>query len=404
MYITIFGGLALAAASACSSGAPVSDVERQSAASTTDAGAAARSVIDTDACRTACSAASSDDRSKVVCYSCKCKEALGALPTPEELRASSADVIKTYRVVERDGRLEEQEIADRATECENPALLPDHRNACLPGSRLGQLRKGRAYFKWIFRKKQWRADWATDGRYDDFGIIGYNPDTGATCFWDDRDGRTAARDGAGDEIADIDLTGAESEKIDAYLAQFYHTDGEGCARCHDADPFLGTNFLLRSIDWDSNTPRRIARGPYARIRAVGEAVAVGNLALTIPADATGDAAQARRCTSCHRLASGDSCENFVLDSLGIRRGDRPYQALVRPAIDDADASGRAYPYNVWMPPRDTETWADHAAWLDSFGGARAYIRGCCEARRAPGAGGCAWSPIPGGSVVGTLGN
>jgi hypothetical protein len=65
--------------------------------------------MSTAACRTACAAAADDEQRRVVCYACKCKEALGALPTPEELRASGAEVIKTFRVAERDGRLVDED-------------------------------------------------------------------------------------------------------------------------------------------------------------------------------------------------------------------------------------------------------------------------------------------------------
>ena len=68
----------------------------------------------------------------------------------------------------------------------NPALLPQVGTnvACLPGSRLGQIEKGGSMFKFICRRKQHRdgaANAVTEPRFDDFGIIGHNPQTGATC-------------------------------------------------------------------------------------------------------------------------------------------------------------------------------------------------------------------------------
>ena len=61
-------------------------------------------------------------------------------------------------------------------------LMPAEQ-ACTPGSRLGQVVTETAIFRFICRR-------AADGAaYDDLGVIGHNPKTGATCFWTARNGR-----------------------------------------------------------------------------------------------------------------------------------------------------------------------------------------------------------------------
>src|SRR5688572_12540213 len=79
-------------------------------------------VVTTDACTAAC-ADTSTRSNAAICYSCRCKDALGDLPTPEELRCSTGDAIKTFRLEEG----AEVEITGDATdsECTNPALLGD---------------------------------------------------------------------------------------------------------------------------------------------------------------------------------------------------------------------------------------------------------------------------------------
>src|SRR5687767_9631748 len=56
-------------------------------------------VVTTDACTAAC-ADTSTRSNAAICYSCRCKDALGDLPTPEELRCSTGDAIKTFRLEE----------------------------------------------------------------------------------------------------------------------------------------------------------------------------------------------------------------------------------------------------------------------------------------------------------------
>src|SRR5262249_32572469 len=148
--------------------------------------------------------------------------------------------------------------------CDNPALLPDveGKAKCLPGSRLGQMEKGGATFKWICRRKKWHADYAKpteDSTYEDFGLIGYNPKNGATCFWDDND-----KGNNGDAVPDIDLTDADSKKVAAFRAVWTNTSGgTGCLRCHDSDPFIRTNYL-KSLKSFSN-PGRAPSSHYALV-------------------------------------------------------------------------------------------------------------------------------------------
>lgn len=327
-------------------------------------------VVATEACTAAC-ADTSTPSNAAVCYSCRCKDALGDLPTPEELRCSTGDAIKTFKL--EDGA--EVEITEDATdgECTNPALLGDVDKsvACLAGSRLGQITKGGSHFKFICRKKAHRAAGGAN-RFDDFGIIGHNPRTGATCFWDDNDGALARGAYDGESIPAIDLTRGETSLVDAYTEVFSDASAAtSCLGCHDNDPFLYTSFLKGT---SFANPRAIRMGRYWRVAMDGTRAATGNEYLTSPA--------ARACTSCHRIGKHNTLTTFSLDSMGIKSSTRPYPASLV-------AGDSTYPLAFWMSDSLPATLD---AWNEQFGTAKALIERCGA---DPSAAGCTWAAIPG---------
>jgi hypothetical protein len=325
-------------------------------------------------CETACNNADSkslNDPAWATCYSCKCKEALGALPTADEIKCSSGAEVKVYRAVPREGGGYDQvEVTDgNAKDCANPALLV---NQCLPGSRLGQFEKGGAIFKVICRRKAFHTgeDLATDRHYEDIGIVGYNPQNGATCFWDDSDVPNGGRDG--DALADLDLTSGDPAKLAAYTSVFYNTDGENCVTCHDNDPFMFSPFV-RSV-W--KTSRRWSKGPYQRVHVDGVRP-VAHKMLTSPA--------VRACTQCHRITDGETCNTWALDSLGEHSRAAPYQTEARTESDET------FPLPFWMPPDLADSLDDYHAQFDR---AKATIKKCCKAGSAASTPGCTWENIP----------
>jgi hypothetical protein len=337
-----------------------------------------------DVCTTACTAANADGasaRDVAVCYSCRCKAALGALPTPEELRCSTGEEIKVYKLQDD----AEVEVTGDATdtECANPASLTAVPTsvACLPGSRLGQIEKGGSMFKFICRRKHHRngsSNAVSEPRFDDFGIIGHNPATGATCFWDDTDGRLAAGgDADGEHIPDIDLTSGDAAKVDRFNSVFYDASAGSCTGCHDNDPFMFSPYL-KSVDWKN--PSRVRKGKYWRVGFDATPHALAQKHLTAP--------DARSCTSCHRIGQGNTCGRFAADSMGTKPSDRPYQAAVRGTAD-----APAFPRGFWMPEGFGHETLD--LWSADFGRAKETIARCCAAGPSGSAEGCTWADLPG---------
>src|SRR5262249_13934003 len=145
-----------------------------------------------------------------------------------------------------------------APTCKNPALLDlmPVEQACTPGSRLGQVVTDSAIYRFICR----RAPDST--AYDDMGVIGHNPKTGATCFWTSIDEKRT--DGI---MPALDVSDGDPAKLDALAnAMQLAYEGDKCVACHDGDPFVYTPHLEGVWRFDIDAYRF---GPYAQVRIDG---------------------------------------------------------------------------------------------------------------------------------------
>ena len=247
------------------------------------------------------------------------------------------------------------ETKESGVSCKNPALieLMPAEQACTPGSRLGQIVTPSAIFRFLCRRAP------EGGVYDDIGIIGYQPKTGATCFWTSLDEKRT--DGV---IPALDVTDGDPKKLDALgrTMQLAY-EGDKCVTCHDGDPFLYTPFLEGAWQWDTDVYRF---GPYKQVRMAGPPTAIPHKHLVSD--------EASPCTTCHRIADGRSCDTFVPSSAGTIDEDLPYQEELRHARTLAR----------WMP-RSPMTWGP------SQDAAVAHIATCCASPASPS---CRWAPIP----------
>jgi hypothetical protein len=174
----------------------------------------------------------------------------GWLPSPEEVSCDAGREIPVYRASKTASGITLQKLTTPATECFNPPRLPDARRdggGCYPGSKLGQLQRGSVWAKWICRRKKDSGKFFDPAHnYDDHGLIMFNERTGATCFFDDTDGKTN-----GNNNPDIDLTSGDPKKVQAFLSTYYRTEGSSCIGCHDNDPFMYSPYL-RGAGWETS--------------------------------------------------------------------------------------------------------------------------------------------------------
>ena len=300
-------------------------------------------------CERACAA--TNEREGAICHACRCKEALGGLPPPETITCARGAEIPIYRL--EDGRV--VETKENGVTCKNPALieLMPAEQACTPGSRLGQVVTETAIFRFICRR-------AADGAaYDDLGVIGHNPKTGATCFWTAIDEKRT--DGV---IPALDVTDGDETKLDALgrsLQLAY--EGDRCVTCHDGDPFLYTPHLEGAWRWDTDVYRF---GPYKQVRIAGPPTPIPHRHLV--------SHEASACTTCHRIADGRTCDTYVPSSAGAIDESLPYQPELR----------RSRALARWMPHPP-------ATWGPAQDAAVAHIQTCCASPDAPS---CRWAPIP----------
>jgi hypothetical protein len=247
------------------------------------------------------------------------------------------------------------EATTDTTTCANPALLDlmPVEQACTRGSRLGQVVTETAIFRFICRR-------TPDGTaYDDMGVIGHNPKTGATCFWTSIDEKRT--DGA---MPALDVTDGDPAKLDALArAMQLAYEGDKCVACHDGDPYVYTPHLEGVWRWDIDAYRF---GPYKQVRIDGPPTPIPHRHLV--------SEEAAPCTTCHRIADGETCATFVPSSAGVLAEGLPYQPELRGSRTLAH----------WMPhPR--------GVWTPTLEAAVAHIQKCCA---APDAASCRWAPIP----------
>lgn len=328
-------------------------------------------------CQDACDHGDEDDWHWAVCYSCKCKQAIGALPSQLEATCAAGKDIHVYTAKLQGGVVVEHDEPNDVATCDNPALLDSLpvESACVPGGKLGQgsLPNG-AVYKFVCRRKVGIPRDAPPV-YIDYGIIVHNPHNGATCYWA---GTQPEIDG---QLPPIDLSDGDPDKIIAYTNGWGVSDGraegDDCIGCHDNDPFMYSPHLKSVFDFDESAHRY---SPYARVHVNGPPTAVGHKALVSP--------EAAPCTACHRITDGDTCDRWATISSGapeVTPVARPYQpAIVKhPALYAAVARWMPHP----MPDGTTR-----ASWEATYGAARDHIQRCCADRtRAE----CQWQDVTG---------
>ncbi len=302
-------------------------------------------------CERACAKANDDEREKTICHACRCKEALGELPTPDVITCARGVEVPIYRL--ENGRA--VETKQNAATCKNPALieLMPSEQACTPGSRFGQVVTETAIFRFLCRR-------APDGAaFDDMAVIGHNPKTGATCFWTSIDEQRT--DGV---MPPLDVTDGDEKKLDAQARSMQLAyEGDKCVTCHDDDPYVFSPYLEGVWPWATDAYRF---GPYKQVRIAGPPTPIPHKHLVSD--------EASACTTCHRIGGGRTCDTFVPSSAGVVDEDLPYQPELRRSRELA--RWMPHPLGTWGPAQESSV---------------AHIRKCCASPDAPG---CRWAPVP----------
>ncbi|MBK8239001.1 MAG: hypothetical protein IPK74_26040 [Deltaproteobacteria bacterium] len=220
-----------------------------------------------------------------------------------------------------------------------------------------------------------------EGKYNDIAMIGHNPYTGKTCFFQNalysRTDGTAVPHPADRSASD------DSPATSPTLWSGIHGglgSGIQCADCHDADPFIHSPWIdgAKRADGTPVVPKMgehedfvlgFNDAPYSIVNTQGQGWHMHEQLVSEEASA---------CTSCHRFGAGRWMDSWI-DRLD---GSSPaWTATVT-------ESHRDFAGTFWMPP-DNEGLSE-ATWAESeYARAIAFIKECARNHDA-----CAWAPVP----------
>lgn len=296
--------------------------------------------------------------------------------------------------------------------CDNPQTIYSHCEADARtganGPRVAHARNEQGTHWVLLCRKSHKTN---QGRYNDVAMIGHNPFSGQTCFFQNQlpGGETerSSNDGMhiphpADNVASDDSPQMWSGFWGGIEGGIGPDGGIQCQGCHSTDPFIHSPWIDGAVDehGDPVVPKmghnpdfvKGYNGPYKLVDAKDQG-------WEEPVHLVSEEASA--CTSCHRIGldqwtspSTNSARNNP-DGGCVFCGQAPWlDRLERadPRWDDLlTDSHKAFEYAYWMPPNahdvlNEELWAD-----SDYKKAMDFIRHCGE---NPGDGACKWEPLP----------
>lgn len=203
-------------------------------------------------------------------------------------------------------------------------------NLCAPGSKISRRDQGAVTWITVCRKYQHHKD---PNVFDDVNMIGYNRETGKTCFFNSHV--------TGDTIAKpLRFTGAVSVYDDHATKYFMSPDQiqnkVPCADCHAANPFLRSPHVKASGAFElpsltKNTPYDIVWPEYF----MPDQVARPNLRID-----PSDVPAIKTCVGCHAVGAGRYCEVYVPLAWGQLNADLTYAHFASGTVSQA-------PHSLW---------------------------------------------------------
>jgi len=253
--------------------------------------------------------------------------------------------------------------------CDNPQYIY---SSCEPNAVTGRTNGPRVTnatndqgTEWILLCRKARED---EGQYNDIAMLGHNPYTGVTCFF--QNALYSRIDGLHvPHPADTVDSPQSPQQTTSLWSGIQGGIGHGieCVTCHDADPIVHTPWIDGAKDerGDPVLPKMGIRDGFAQgfNEAPYSLVDLEGQDWTMPQHLVSEEAAA--CTKCHRMGNGRWArtwltrmegENFLWDDLHTQRGLK-------------------FEHLYWMPPEIEGL--DEATWSESeFGKALDFIQDC----------------------------
>ncbi len=215
--------------------------------------------------------------------------------------------------------------------------------------------------------------------FEDVAIIQHNKKSGDTCWYQmlDNTGRDARRVPPPTEVAlPANAPSSAITASDFWMSPESAADIR-CLRCHDSDPWIHTPYVDQMKLADGST--LVPSNPFREYKNVGrffsEWTKESKRSFAISTK------EKNSCTTCHRIGSQNTCDNFAGQSIG--------QETTR---DLSDYASRTFKLSHWMPPsgHGVETIQD---WQNDEAGMRSdadKLLACCS---NPDAAECVKKPI-----------
>jgi hypothetical protein len=218
----------------------------------------------------------------------------------------------------------------------------------------------------------------TSNQYNDIAMIGHNPFTGKTCFF--QNALYSKTDGA--KVPHP----ADKTKSTNLWSGVHGGEGSGieCSRCHDADPFIHSPWIDGAKDAQGRpiVPKMgidpdLALGandtPYAIVNLKGQHWRMEKQIVS---------AEANACLRCHRMGGGQWAKDYLSRVNGT---DTAWNSITTAAYLEP-----AHKY--WMPPETTRSFTTDADWTSSEFAAALHFIQVCGAN--PTGAGCLWQDVP----------
>jgi Lamin Tail Domain len=310
-------------------------------------------------------------------YGMRCVDVLGEIPFFEK---QADGTYTTYSCLEGtpvpmtitrpDGTVDAPQ-SGTANQCDNPQYIY---SSCEAGPRV-QTRTNALGTRWTMLCRKSIGGFASD-QYNDIAMIGHNPYTGKTCFF--QNALYVKTDGGqvphpADPVKSVNLWSGVQGGLGS---------GIECARCHDADAFIHSPWIDAAKDpqgrpivpkmgVDPDYPLGVNDAPYSLVNAAGQGWTMKQQ-LVSP--------QANACLRCHRIGAGEFATNYMSRLDGTNAA---WTALTTAKYNEA-----AHKY--WMPP-NVAFPTDASFQSSEYQTALDFIQTCGANPAAPG---CTWADVP----------
>ena len=292
-------------------------------------------------------------------YGDRCRAILGPIPP---LSCANAGLLQLYvngqPLTYENGAfaLNGQPYTPTDGSCDNPSAAF---GACNPNSRLGVTWAGPV--AWLYYCRRGSLQEPDDPTFDEIDVIGYNTNTGETCF--------LPTDGNAPDGTAIPIPGGSGPNDTSGRAaadQFWTIGDVDCTNCHTVNsPYLVTPYIDyprifgKGKDLFPNTNVTDKQTPGMRYRPIDlNGILAGASAMVTVQPKKADGSSETACTSCHLLTSGQMASSSLTQYAG--GGGLP--------PDDTGALLSSYaqqfPQSNWMPTGDPQP--SQSAWQSTY--------------------------------------